>query len=104
MAITNENNIKFYEAVSRLLTNKMKEESLTVSQVSNKVGQQFNTVNAIVKGVPFYAHQMMWLMSELNISVEDVIREMNGEVDTSGGYGGGPANDYQEETTLDDLI
>lgn len=89
MAITNEEHIKFYKAASRLLTNRLQEENLTVSQVSTKSEQQFNTINAIVKGVPFYAHQLAWMEEHLGITVKDILREME---------------NVKEETTLDDLI
>lgn len=88
MAITKDNNIKFYEAASRLLTKKMEQKNLSVSQVSGRGDVQFNTVKAAVSGTPFYAHQLIWMDEVLDISINDIMEEMTNE----------------EESTIEDLI
>ena len=91
MAIKNKNDLLFYEAVGRLLTKRLADKKITVSTLASRLDLQFNTVKAVSKGIPFYAHQLVWIMKELNISMEEITNEME---DGNG----------KEESTVEDLI
>lgn len=69
----------FYQSIGRQLTKARERLKLSVSQLSTRVGEQYNTIAAIESGKPFMTHQTTWMKDflgmNLNITVTDACNE-----------------------------
>lgn len=86
--MTKEDQDLFYASVGKELTKKRDRMKLTVSQLAQKVGEQYNTIRSIEEGKPFMAHQLTWMKNildiNLNIMISDAINS-NGIKEESNG-------------------
>ena len=78
---------QFYTEIGRRLTQEMKHRKITISQLARKSGQQFNTVEAVLRGHHFYFHQVIWIMDYLKVSIDNVVSETNHQLFKDTFYG-----------------
>jgi transcriptional regulator with XRE-family HTH domain len=64
----------FYEKVGAYLKNERIRRNITITQLANKAGEQFNTVKAIEEGNNFHFHQAVWIAGVLGININEMIR------------------------------
>jgi len=83
---------EYYDAMSRLLTRYMERENITISKLATRVKLSFRTIQSILKGRPFYAHQFIWIEEETGITSHAIIKEARG------------GKEKQKETKLSEFI
>ena len=65
----------FYDFVGANLTAQRETSKITITQLANKVGEQYNTLKGIENGRRFHAHQILWIEEFLDESISQIFQE-----------------------------
>jgi len=67
---------KFYKAVGEILSKERVRQGMTIHDLSKKTSQQYNTIDRIEKGKPFYFFHVVWITDYLGISVDELLLDL----------------------------
>lgn len=67
---------QIYQAIGKYLTNARLAKKMTISQLSTKCGEQFNTVSAIEGGCRFMFHHFIWIEEILGVNISEMMTEV----------------------------
>lgn len=65
----------FYEFVALCLTEKMKEQTITTTQLASRIGEQYNTVKGVIQSRRFSAHHMTWINEFIKADVAQLFSD-----------------------------
>jgi len=82
----NKRHEKFYKLIATLLTNELRNQSISIHDLSRIAKEQLGTIKGILAGRRFNAHHLLWIEKFLGKSIIEIYQgENGGNEKTSGG-------------------
>lgn len=73
--MTREQQDLIYAFIGKELTKARERKNLTITQLANKVDEQYNTIKAIEDGNRFMFHQAVWMKEVLGMNLNILISD-----------------------------